>query len=315
MQRQMHTATYLLYAGRMDLNLLKALDVLLDEGSVVGAARRLHLSQPAMSRTLARLREATGDAIFVRSGRMMVPTPFAASARAKVKELVSDGSTLLKPNRTFSPETAERTFSIRCPEVLATFLTLKLAQPPFSNYRSLRFRFLLERSDEADSFKDGESDVEINAAAPRSANVQSRVLGHDHLVVVSRRSGRFSRRPMTLRRFAEREHILVSRRGKLQDPIDALLAAHGLERRVVLSVPNSASALLAASQTDLLVTVPERISMQMLQTLGLQVARIPAPLEPIPIVLSWHQRFDSDPGHLWLQRTLENVLRPAQPRT
>ena len=304
----MHIATDILYAGRMDLNLLHALDVLLEEGSVVGAAKRLHLSQPAMSRTLARLREATGDAIFVRSGRGLIPTPFAEAARAEVHEVVQGGHRLLSPQHAFSPETAERTFTLRCPEVLVTFLTLRLAEPPFSKCAGLRFRFVSESAFGESDLRHSQVDLEINAAKPQSPGLLSREIGRDHLVVASRQTGTSDEGRMTLRQFAAGRHILISRRGKLADAIAPILAAHGLRRRVVMAVPNSASALLLVSQTDFLAVVPERLSRPMLQRFGLQTHPFPEPLQPIPIVLTWHNRVDRDSGHTLLRTTLEQEL-------
>lgn len=294
----------------MDLNQLETLHVLLEEGSVGDAAKRLHLSQPAMSRALARLRESTGDAIFVRSGRRMVPTPFAEVSRAKVQEVLRQARTLLQPERTFSPEAEVRTFTLRCPEVVSTYLALKLAAPPFSRYPHLRFRFFSEPSNEDRELRYDEVDLDVTAAPSRISEVSSREIGHDHLVVVSRRPTR----NITLKHYVESSHVLVSRRGRLSDPVDSVLSLEGLKRHVVMAVPNSASALLLVSRTDFLVTVPERLSQPMLRTLKLHTSPFPRPLEPIPIVLSWHKRVDGDPGHQWMRRTIEGVLRNARER-
>ncbi len=288
----------------MDLNQLETLHVLLEEGSVGGAAKRLHLSQPAMSRALARLRSSTGDAILVRSGRRMVPTPFAEVSRAKVQEVLREAWTLLKPARIFSPEVEVRTFTLRCPEVVSTYLASKLATPPFSNYPQLRFRFFSESSNDDREPRYDEVDLDVTAARSRTPDVLFKEVGYDHLVVVSRRP----QRNLTLKRYADSPHVLVSRRGRLTDPLDSILSAEGLKRHVVMAVPNSASALLLVSQTNFLVTVPKRLSQSMLRTLRLHTAHFPNPLEPIPIILSWHKRVDIDPGHQWLRRIVEALL-------
>ena len=288
----------------MDLNQLETFHVLLEEGSVGGAAKRLHLSQPAMSRALARLRESTGDAVFVRSGRRMVPTPFAEASRAKVQEVLRDARTLLRPERTFSPEAEVRTFTLRCPEVVSSYLALKLAAAPFSSYPHLRFRFFSEPSIEDRELRYDEVDLDVSSSLSRLPKVFSREIGQDHLVVVSRRL----RRSLTLKQYADSKHVLVTRRGRLTDPLDSVLSSQGLKRQVVMAVPNSASALLLVSHTDFLVTVPERLSQPMLRTLKLHVNRFPKPLEPIPIVLSWHKRVDADPGHQWMRYAIEKLL-------
>src|SRR6266704_3115254 len=100
----------------LDMNLLAALDALLAEGSVTGAARRLGLSSSAMSRTLARLREATGDPLLVRAGRGLVPTPRALELRQQVGRVVQDGEALLRPARLLDLSRLDRTFTLRTNE-------------------------------------------------------------------------------------------------------------------------------------------------------------------------------------------------------
>ena len=97
----------------LDLNLLVALDALLEDGSVSGAADRLHLSQPAMSRTLGRIRQATGDQVLVRSGRLMLPTPYALEVRGQVRELVERAQGLLRPAAPSDPASWARTFTLK----------------------------------------------------------------------------------------------------------------------------------------------------------------------------------------------------------
>ena len=289
----------------MDLNQLKTFHVLLEEGGVGNAAKRLHLSQPAMSRSLARLRESTGDAILVRSGRRMVPTPFAEASRAKVQEVLREARILLQPERTFSPEAEVRTFTLRCPEVVSSYLALKLAAAPFATYHNLRFRFFSESSNEDRDPRYDQVDLDVTAAPSSMPDVFSRSIGQDQLVVVSRRP----KRSLTLKQYADSQHVLISRRGRLTDPLDSVLSAEGLKRHVTMAVPNSASALLLVSQTDFLVTVPERLSQPMLRTLKLHKVRFPSSLKPIPIVLSWHKRVDTDPGHQWMRGAIENLLK------
>src|SRR6266571_4264594 len=102
--------------SRPDLNLLVTLDVLLEEGNVARAARRLRLSPSAMSRALARLRETMGDPLLVRAGRGLVPTPRALELRARVGRLVQDGEAVLRPAETLDLERLVRTFTLRTSE-------------------------------------------------------------------------------------------------------------------------------------------------------------------------------------------------------
>src|SRR5919199_290295 len=107
---------------QLDLNLLTALDALLEEGSVTGAAERLRLSAPAVSRTLGRIRRLTGDDILVRTGRTMTPTPYALAVREQVGDLVRQANAVLAPRRELDLATLTRTFTLRCHDAIATML-------------------------------------------------------------------------------------------------------------------------------------------------------------------------------------------------
>ena len=117
-----------------------------------------------------------------------------------------------------------RTFTLRCPEIVSTYLALKVALLPFSNYPYLHFRFFSEASSDDRDLRYDEVDLDVTAAPSRMLNVFSRQIGHDNLVVATRRP----KRNLTLKQFAESPHILVSRRGKLTDPFDSVLYAEGL---------------------------------------------------------------------------------------
>lgn len=292
----------------VDLNLLDALDALLEEGSVTGAAKRMHLSQPAMSRTLGRLREVTGDQVLVRSGRSMTATPYAQSVRAQVHELLQQGRTVLLADRAFDPRTMERTFTIRCHDAITTaFSAGLLGRLPAVN-SGLKLRLLPESNVDTAELRHGEVDLEIGAEAPGVADIHSLTVGHDRLVVAFRRNHSIAKGRMTPARYAAESHLTVSRKGRLQDPIDEILQQLALQRHVVASTPTSSAALVIASQTDFLVVVPEKMSGQVVEALKLSTRRLPFEVAPIPVVLAWHRRYDADRAHLWLRREVQQVL-------
>ena len=149
----------------VDLNLLIALDALLEENSVAAAADRLHLSPPAMSRTLSRIRRATGDDILVRSGRTMTPTPRALELREETRELVRRGTAVLTPPRTLDLDTLDRVFTIRSHDALAgalaPLLTAAIAAAP-----GVQVRLLAEPAGDVADLARGHTDAEIGAAGP-----------------------------------------------------------------------------------------------------------------------------------------------------
>ncbi len=152
----------------VDLNLLTALDALIEERSVSAAAARLHLSQPAMSRTLGRIRDATGDPILVRTGRTMTLTPRALALRQEVQALVQRAHAVFAPERELDLGKLERTFTLRCHDALTMALGALLLRVVEEQAPGVRLRLLAESPLDTDDLRHGRVDLEIGSAEPPS---------------------------------------------------------------------------------------------------------------------------------------------------
>jgi DNA-binding transcriptional LysR family regulator len=291
---------------QLDLNLLTALDALLEEGSVMGAAERLRLSSPALSRALGRIRRLTGDEILVRTGHTMTPTPYALSIREQVSTLVRQAQTVLAPNRALQLDALERTFTLRAHDAVTMTLAPVLLTAMAEAAPQVRLRFLTETASDTDDLRHGRVDLEIGADLPGAPEYSSEIIGHDRLVVVMRRDHPCAGR-LDLAAYAAQPHILISRRGRLVDPIDDLLAGHGLRRRVLAAIGTSAGALHVISGSLSLLTAPEAMCRPLIEAFDLITEDFPVPVEP-PIVCSWHQRYDTDPPHVWLRAQVRTAL-------
>jgi DNA-binding transcriptional LysR family regulator len=293
---------------QLDLNLLTTLDALLEEGSVMGAAERLRLSSPAVSRSLGRLRRLTGDDILVRSGREMIPTPYAIAIRDDVRDLVRQARAVLRPDRELDLAHLDRTFTIQCHDALATALAPDLIRQIGRQAPGVRLRVLTEHSVDTDDLRRGRVDLELSGSRPSLPEFRSHVLGHDPLVVAMR-AGHPCAERLDLESYAAQTHVLISRRGRLTAPIDELLAASGLYRRVVATVATTAAALRVASDSDVLVTTTAIVSHPLTEALGLVTRPLPVEYPPAQINCNWHQRYDSDAAHTWLREQILAVLR------
>jgi DNA-binding transcriptional LysR family regulator len=298
---------------QLDLNLLTALDALLEEGSVMGAADRLHLSSPAVSRTLGRLRRLTGDDILVRTGRTMTPTPYALAIREQVHDLVLQAQAVLAPSRELDLDALERTFTLQCHDAVATAIGPALLASIRAKAPRVRLRLLAEAAVDTDDLRHGRVDLEIGADAPELPEIRSETIGSDRFVLVMHPDHPSAAGELDLAGYAGQTHILVSRRGRLSDPVDAILAAHGLHRTVAAAVATSATALYAVSLAPHLLTVPERVCRPLIDALGLAVRTLPVPLEPLPIRQNWHQRYDSDAAHAWLRQEVRDAVATIAP--
>jgi DNA-binding transcriptional LysR family regulator len=293
----------------LDLNLLTALDALLEEASVAAAADRLHLSSPAMSRTLGRIRRVTGDEILVRTGRTMTPTPYALAIRAQVRDLVQQAESVLAPERELDLAALDRVFTLVCHDAITTALGPVLIAGVHRAAPDARLRLLAESSVDTHELRRGQVDLELGSAAPDSPEIRSETFFEDRLVLAVAPAHPFATRKPTLRRYADALHVRISRRGRLRDPMDDVLAEHGLERRVVATAPTTTAALGVVRLGEFVTAVPERMCAGMIEALGLVTVPLPLPRPPVPLVASWHQRYENDKAHRWLRDRLRDALR------
>ncbi|MET9608271.1 LysR family transcriptional regulator [Streptomyces sp. NPDC006512] len=299
---------------QLDLNLLTALDALLEEGSVAGAAARLHVTPPAMSRSLGRIRNATGDPILVRTGRSMVPTTRALAMRAQVHTLVQQAHQLLSAQQELDLAALDRVFTVRWHDALTAACGTGLITSVHRRAPGVRLRLSTEPGSDDAELRRGEVDIESSSSTPTLPDIRHRLVGRDRLVIAVRPGHPLTEGPLSLERYAAAEHVTVSRRGRLRDPVDDVLTAHGLERRVVAAGPTAAFALQLALETDLVVTLPDAVTGKAREQLGLTTLPPPLPLPDVPLYLLWHQRYDNDRAHTWLRdlatKTVQALFTP-----
>lgn len=291
------------------MNLLAALDALLDEGSVSGAASRLHLSQPAMSRTLARIREATGDPILVRSGRAMVQSPRARAIRDEVGDLVRRARVLLSPEGPLVPAQLARTFTIRCHDALLPSLARALLISLREQAPAVAVRFLAEHPSDIEDPKQGPIDLDIGSAKGHVSDHREERIAEDVLALALRRDHACAKRRLSAERFANAEHVLVSRRGRLHDPLDEALATQGLRRRIVASAPTTAAALSLVRDCNLVCTVAARACASLVKDMGLVTRPLPFDVPALPIYQSWGKHLDADRAHQWLRALTRAIIQ------
>lgn len=282
----------------LDLNLLSALDALLQEGSVVGAAARLHLTPPAMSRALGRLREVTGDPLFVRAGRGLVPTPRAEALRARAHAALDEVQSLLRPPVPTRPAALRRRFVVRADDAVAATLGPPLLARLAAEAPGVTVVFTAEGDEGVGALRDGAVDLDLGVQGPLAPEIRVRKLFDDRRLVLLR--GR-RRRALTLRTLCERPHVDVSRRGRTRGPLDEALERLGRARRVAAVVPSHLAAAVLVAQSDLVSLVSARFAASVTTYLDVAALPCPVPLAAARVAMAWHPRFDADPGHGWLR--------------
>ena len=299
----------------VDLNLLTALDALLYDGSVSKAAHRMGLSPSAMSRTLTRLRAATGDPLLVRAGRGLVPTPRAAELRDRVHELARDVRTALSPQAAIlDVAVLEQTFTIRANDGFVDLFSASLVAAVTEAAPHVRLRFAPKPDKDARPLREGHIDLDIGVLGVSAPEMRAQLIFRDDFIGAVRAGHPLLTGPVSAERYAACRHVVASRRGAFDGPVDDALAELGLRREVVVVVPGFRDAIRIARRSDLIALVP-RSSLGSADPLGLATFELPVRTPEIVISAMWHPRMDGDPAHRWLRNTGMALCRErAQPR-
>ena len=295
-----------------DLNLLVTLDVLLAEGSVAGAARRLRLSPSAMSRALARLREITGDPLLVRAGRGLVPTPRADGLRMRVHDLVQEAQAVLRPVEQVDPSSLVRTFTLRTADGFVENFGPRLIARLGEEAPGVRLNFLQKPDKDSGPLREGRVDLETAVVdASIGPEMRTQALFRDRLVAVVRADHPLARGRLTVQRYTEARHVIVSRTGHDEDAVERPFLPEELKRRIVTVVTGFAAALSLARRADLVATVPERHTAAL--RVGMVTLPVPSPSAGFTISMLWHPRLDGDPAHRWLRSVVRDVCTSPAP--
>ncbi len=294
-----------------DLNLLPALDALLREGSVTGAAEEMRVSASAMSRTLGRLRRVVGDPLLVPAGRGLALTPRARELQPQVEAALAEALAALRPPPEVDIAALKREFTIRTNDAVAVALGAALAARVAREAPGVRLRILPEGDEDPADLRD-RVDLDISAPAELPADVRSSLLFEDRQVAVVRTGSAHTASgggTLTLEQFTSLPQVVVSRRGRFRGKVDELLDQLGLARQVLATVPTHSTACFMALESEVLALLPALFADRMAEVMPLTVLEIPLELPPTRLEMAWHLRLDSDPAHCWLRGVLTAIIR------
>jgi DNA-binding transcriptional LysR family regulator len=300
-----------LVADDLDLNLLRVFDALMDTGSVSAASARLHLSVPATSRALGRLRRAMDDPILVRAGRGLVPTPFALRSAGRVRALLEAAAELRTDKPDGDPKTWRRSFAVRINDGLSAVLAPRLISQISHEAPGVHLRFVTDDSDDPEALRNGSIDLDIGLAETPAPDVHIETLLVDRLVaVVSAQSELGRARQLTVDHLCSYSHISSARSGWASEALDDALEQIGRSRRVVAAVvPTYAVACLLALEDDVIVVIPSLLARHLVDR------KVPVRWHELPLALPsrtvdqrWHRRLDADRPTQWLRHHVTTAL-------
>jgi len=288
----------------VDLNLLVALDALLAERSVSRAALRLHLSQPATSALLARLRELFGDPLLLRSARGMLPTARALELLGPVKQVLNQIDAIVRPRTAFDPARALHTFTLSASDYVEYALLPTLVDYLERKAPGVRLAVRpLDLETVAKQMESGEVDLCITGLQNAPAGLHQRPLYAERMVCVVRRRHAGVGARLTLEKFCSLEHIQVSVRGSgFSARIDDALAKLGRKRHARLAVPHFLLVPEIVARSDMISTLPERLARGYANKL--RILELPLDIESFTVGQIWHERNQREPAQLWLREVL-----------
>jgi DNA-binding transcriptional LysR family regulator len=292
---------------RLDANLLVACDVLLTEQSVTRAARRLFVTQPAMSQTLGRLRELFADPLLVRQGSKMVLTPLALGLAAPLKKALADLQSALERRPSFEPARATKGFVVATTDYVGAVLfpaLVRLCRREAPGV-DLEVRWV-EVARYAEALERGEYDLAVTALGPE-AGCGREELFRDRYACLVREGHPLTRRP-DLATFAASPHALMSPRGGGPGIVDEALARLDRRRRVMVRAPSFALGASMLRESDLIMTVPRRLA-RLYAGAGLAAVDPPVELPDLTIAQAWHLRNEADAASRWLRGAVARAAK------
>jgi len=304
---------------RINLNLLPALEALLDTRNVSEAARHAHVSQSAMSHSLAKLRGLLGDPLLVPQGRSLVLTPRAAELARALPAALDQLTRTLEPSRPFVPAETKRTFRIATLDyfelaVLGDLLAHLRAHAP---HAQIWIERISERS--LEPLTRGEIDIALvgEATLARSPALVRRELHRDPFTVMLRRGHpALKARRLSLESYLAHPHVVVTVEGRVDGAVDRALEAHGRTRNVVLRVPHFSTAPLALLGSDAICTIASSVAERARQLYPIELRSPPIALPSAAIVAVWSKRVEHDEGGRWFRELfVRGTVLPRRTRT
>jgi DNA-binding transcriptional LysR family regulator len=296
--------------SRVDLNLFTIFAAIYEEGGITPASRRLHLSQPAVSHALARLRELLHDPLFERQGNRMIPTPRARAMAVAVGQSLSGLEDILERGSSVEAALSAKSFVVAIREshemaLLPSLMQRMRSDAPLASLSLVR----IDRSDVEHDLQSGELDAAIDVALPLAAEIRRERLSAYPLWVMARSAHPTIQGILDLATYLEHEHILVTGRRHGNGYEDLALGRLGVARHIKVRCQQHAAACKLVSQSDLLLTLSQHQAELTNAHVGNQLLPFPAAAPPLEMYLYWHANLTDDFANQWLRAAIVEVMR------
>lgn len=298
----------------IDINLLHVLALVLEEKSATRAAKRLHVTQSAVSNALRRARDLFDDPLVVRRPHGLEPTPRARALLPALRDWVESTRGLLAEAPAFDPLRSTRTFRIACVDAIAATLLPPILRILRERAPETRLRvWTIDRLVVADGLERGEVDLMVGVPPFVREGHDAEPVYRDPMECIVRLDHPKVRRRLTLATFAALPHVELALFDTVRDDIDHALSKLGRSRTVQIALPYFSSIPLAVVETDCVATLPSRLARSFASRLPLRVLRPPVSLEPVEVRQVWHRRYDVDSAVRFLREVVRDAAEQGAP--
>ncbi|MCK0769550.1 MULTISPECIES: LysR family transcriptional regulator [Chromohalobacter] len=295
--------------SEVDTNLLVVFDLLYQHRNTQVVAEQLGQTQPAVSHALKRLRKMLGDELFERTSQGLMPTPYATHIHEPISKALSSLQETLNLSHGFDPATSQRRFQITMSDIGEIYflprLMSRLAEvAPHVSLRTTRSDLYDIKHD----MEEGHIDLAVGLIPQLGAGFYQQRLFVQNYVCLMRENHHLARGTFSQEDFAKAQHIVVEAQGTGHGRIEELLARSGINPPIRLRLPHFVAVPYIINDTDLVVTVTDKLAEATASRFGLCAIPHPLALPEVPINLFWHRRFHQDAGNQWLRRLIHEMF-------
>lgn len=291
--------------NKVDLNLFVVFEVIYRERNLTKASEILHITQPAVSNALARLRQTFEDKLFVRQQGQMIPTPLAENIIERVRFALGNMESALNEHDDFDPKTSSRRFAFAMNDTSESYLLpLLMAYLEQEAPNIYVESYFVPRSELEREFTAGQLDFALDVPVLNEPTLNHQSLTHEHFVCVTRKDHPVIQGSISMEQYLAASHIHISSRRRGQGYIDMTLNRLGKARTIKLRVQHSRAAPPIVKTSDLLLTIPETLA----NNNDLQVLELPFELPNLDWHLYWAANYENDKAHRWMRQVIFDIF-------
>lgn len=295
--------------SKIDLNLFYILTNVYHEGSITAAAKKLHLTQPAVSHALGRLREKFNDELFIRHGRRMVPSSFCQQIMPKIIESVGELESTLIDVDAFNINNHKRELKFGFRDILESIFFPTLIKDLVTNTPNITVNSRqISMIEMEKALEQQELDIVIDVLTPTSTNINHALICNEHFSLICRH-GHPILDDLTLENYVAADHAIVTLKDSKVNVVDMALAELGVSRKVALRCEHYFAATSVISQCDMLLTMPNAYANLLKEKMPVHVTQLPFEVPELPVHMYWHKQAEHDPVNGWMREKLMDIAK------